>query len=72
MIDRFVGNRRDLLRAAGRWAILAGLTGGVATLAVGRQGRCDVAPACRMCGRWSRCQLPDAQAERATRKQEPR
>jgi len=64
-------DRRDFLRAAGRWALAGLLSGGVGALSVGRRDRCTNAGLCRGCGAWETCELPEAvalrQAERHAR-----
>jgi len=65
------GDRRDFLRAAGRWSLAAALTSGVGALSLGRRDRCTGAGLCRGCGLWETCELPEAaalrQAERDAR-----
>jgi hypothetical protein len=57
------GNRREFLRAAGRWggaAALVGLLAWVERPRTGRGGVCLDAPACARCPEWPECVRPEA------------
>lgn len=57
-------NRREFFRRAARWGLLTASVIGIGGL-VGREGRaCAIAPACRACGRFQGCDLPQAQRSR--------
>jgi hypothetical protein len=65
-------DRREFVRAAGRWAALGLLGGGVAVLLARNGGECLRPESCRGCGEFVGCELPRAIAARAEKARDER
>ena len=65
-------DRRDFLRAAGRYAV-AGLLGGAIGVLLARHGdECLRPESCRACGQFTGCELPRAVAARVEKARDER
>lgn len=60
-------NRRDFFRHGGRWIILSSFGLMTAFLAANHKivsaEECPVEPQCKNCGKYSRCELPQAKKQ---------
>jgi len=56
-------NRKDFFRTSGRFLILGGITASAGYLVLNNKvtANCSVSPTCNNCGKFSKCDLPQAQ-----------
>jgi hypothetical protein len=55
-------NRKEFFTTAGRLLILGGITASAGYLVVNNKvtASCSVSPTCKSCGKFSKCELPQA------------
>jgi hypothetical protein len=55
-------NRKEFFTSAGRLLILGGITASAGYLVVNNKvtANCSVSPTCKSCGKFSKCELPQA------------
>jgi len=58
--------RKDFLKTAGRLLILGGITSSAGYLLVNKKvsATCSVSPTCENCGKFTKCELPQAEEEK--------
>ena len=55
-------NRKDFFKTAGRLMVLGGMITSAGYLVVNKKvsARCEVSPVCENCGKFSKCEYPQA------------